>query len=1127
MCGIAGLVTNRLDDSQAKLDWLLVLSDTMKRLPIGEGAVEGLKEATNILARQFGELMSFAAYVDIAENPQTRQMTLDLVEALDRHHDALIALSSQGRTDLDPIVEALRDYRWQIKEEVLAKIDRVEAISPAGKTNRHRRFVAWGIEQVLQAIDRLEVRGRDSAGIAIQLSLEEHLADSDALFDALTARQADSTAGDRAVFTLRRTQANGPVASFVFKTANLIGRLGDNCAALRSAIRGDQLLWQAADVCAQLSVLSHTRWASNGVISVANCHPVNASVAGDDPANPCLGAMFVLNGDVDNYSHLVADVVAGRQLAIDRSITTDAKIIPLVHRWTEPGRPEVNRFRSAMRRLEGSMAIAMINPERPAEVMLAQKGSGQTLYAARLADGWLFASEVYGLASMARHSYNLAPAVVSGSVSRLSAGSDQLEVFSISDGEALRPPRDQIQIFSRDIYRGNYDYFLQKEIHDAPSSVEKTLRGRYVKTPGGAVDFENLPVEQWSALRKRADHGVARIIVIGQGTAGVAAAGVAHVVESALARNGRRKVMVQATRSSELSATIDGQNLDDAIVIAVSQSGTTTDTNRAVDLARERGAFVHAIVNRRNSDLVRKADSTIFTSDGRDVEMSVASTKAFYSQITAGKLTALCLADAMGAMEKREIAHEIAELETLPGKIRDVIALEPVIKDCASALAPYSRYWAVTGSGVNHIAALEIRIKLSELCYKSIPVDFTEDKKHIDLSTEPLTLVIANDLSPEIAGDILKEVAIFRAHNGKPVVFAAEGLDANAFRAYSDHVIELPRIGASLAFVMATAAGHLWGFHAARAIDAGAQRIKALLVTAGEVAVNGDRDAAARLAEGIEQLVDSAADGCFDSGLAARHIASLGRVSKRLNALVADAAADPVAEMAATILVLKETFEEVSRPIDTIRHQAKTVTVGTTRPDDALSLVLRDALAGIELPEARIHSRDRRRLSTISRLTDSVAWAATYRVDHERSGDAKRVVITSQVPANPGYAGYASAPTEPIGLFRRCLNKTEAVLGRVEDSDCVMFPILNEETKLVETLCCIAFRPMPYASKEHKDAVLAAFERHVDLLSQFEEKYGTAGLARLNEVIAMSAPEQLIFGDVLALSEAIPHRNVA
>src|SRR5262249_14732483 len=245
-----------------------------------------------------------------------------------------------------------------------------------------------------------------------------------------------------------------------------------------------------------------------------------------------------------------------------------------------------------------------------------------------------------------------------------------------------------------------------------------------------------LPVELWSALRQRAAKHLTRVIVIGQGTAGVAAVGIAYLIERALAHNGHRRTPVEARRSSELSGAIDGENLNGALVIAVSQSGTTTDTNRAVDLARERGAFVHAIVNRRNSDLVRKADSVIFTSDGRDVEMSVASTKAFYSQIAAGKLTALCLADVLQSMDRHEIAYEIAELEALAGKIREVLALEPAIADCACALAPYSRYWAVTGSGVNHIAALEIRIKLSELCYKSIPVDFTEDKKHIDLSTE-------------------------------------------------------------------------------------------------------------------------------------------------------------------------------------------------------------------------------------------------------------------------------------------------------------------------------------------------------------------------------------------------------
>ena len=84
------------------------------------------------------------------------------------------------------------------------------------------------------------------------------------------------------------------------------------------------------------------------------------------------------------------------------------------------------------------------------------------------------------------------------------------------------------------------------------------------------------------------------------------------------------------------------------LVIAISQSGTTTDTNRTVDLLRARGAHVVAIVNRRNSDLVQKAHGVLYTSDGRDVEMSVASTKAFYAQVAAGHLLALGLASASG-----------------------------------------------------------------------------------------------------------------------------------------------------------------------------------------------------------------------------------------------------------------------------------------------------------------------------------------------------------------------------------------------------------------------------------------------------------------------------------------------
>ena len=104
---------------------------------------------------------------------------------------------------------------------------------------------------------------------------------------------------------------------------------------------------------------------------------------------------------------------------------------------------------------------------------------------------------------------------------------------------------------------------------------------------------------------------------------------------------------VEAKLATELSGFGLTTDMSDTLVVAISQSGTTTDTNTTVDLARARGASVIAIVNRRNSDLVDRSDGVLYTSDGRDVEMSVASTKAFYAQVAAGFLLATALADAL------------------------------------------------------------------------------------------------------------------------------------------------------------------------------------------------------------------------------------------------------------------------------------------------------------------------------------------------------------------------------------------------------------------------------------------------------------------------------------------------
>ena len=258
--------------------------------------------------------------------------------------------------------------------------------------------------------------------------------------------------------------------------------------------------------------------------------------------------------------------------------------------------------------------------------------------------------------------------------------------------------------------------------------------------------------------------------------------------------------------------------MSDTLAVAVSQSGTTTDTNRTVDLLKGRGAAVLAIVNRRSSDLTDKADGVMYTSDGRDVEMSVASTKAFYAQVAAGTLLSCAISEAAGSSSEQRRHELLTSLRKLPDALRTVLARRATIADAARRYAPTKRYWAVVGNGVNKVAAEELRIKLSELCYKSIACDVTEDKKHIDLSSEPLIFVCAAGLSGSTADDVSKEVAIFRAHKATPIVVADDG-DA---RYPGVATIAVPPVDPALAFVLSTMVGHLFGYEAALAIDASA-----------------------------------------------------------------------------------------------------------------------------------------------------------------------------------------------------------------------------------------------------------------------------------------------------------------
>ena len=1127
MCGIVAIVSRPSQRQVPATSDLLALFDRAVAAVSLTDAAAIVAEADRLLHGVPGTL-ALAGRHELVAGITARLDQIDgRVAAREHELEAEVGMPPDDIEAANTELLAIRDAAWAVRRDRLRTADAVAAF--AGRDAGEAAVAGYlAVQQALSAIDRMEVRGRDSAGIHVFV-WHHGLDPADPAVQALLARRTTDP-----LFQNGSVRLAGPSMSFVYKAAAEIGELGDNVKALRGAVQADDLLRLAlTSPAARVSVLGHTRWASVGIISEPNCHPVNGEQAEQSAGAETPYTVAVLNGDVDNH----ADIKVTHGLRIQGPITTDAKVIPAVmalhaeHSHGDLG----EAFRRTVAEFEGSVAIGAQAADRPDEVYLALRGSGQALYVGLAEDLFIVASEPYGVVEETPHYLRVDGETASPSGSRgqvfVLDGARAGELDGVRriayDGSDLPVSASDVvtaQVTTRDIDRGDAPHFLLKEITEAPNSFRKTLRGRILETPQGLraeVGERALPLD----IARRLGNGeITKVRVIGQGTAFVAGSSMAAVLDDLFGGT----LDVDAITATELSGFNLRLDMSDTLIVAVSQSGTTTDTNRTVDLARGRGASVLSIVNRRNSDLTDKADGVMYTSDGRDVEMSVASTKAFYAQVAAGVLLACAISEAAGKGTAHRRHELLTSLRTLPDAMTEVIANRPAIADAARRFAPSKRYWAIVGNGPNTVAAEEVRIKLSELCYKSIACDVTEDKKHIDLSSEPLILVCAAGLVGGTADDVAKEVAIYKAHKATPIVVAT---DADERFASAAAVLTVPSVDSSLAFVLSAMTGHLFGYEAALAIDASARPLREAreviehaLTQAddGDTVLNVVRAGVVPFAEKfLDGLRAGGYDGHLEASTAVRLVSLLRDISSELPLEAYQRATGKIATPGVVVddltAALTRAIEELTRPVDAIKHQAKTVTVGISRNDEGvLDRPLVQELLHTGAGRDRLSYRTLKVLADLDPAVEAVVGYTRYAIEGDPALEATISIVdrgglSLEVPSR------VETNSQLRGTKRRVASEREVLVarGRSDGRTVIFVPELKGGTCTGITLLHVRFHDQLPAAIVR--GVLQGYDRRYDRLVDWVTE--TEGSFRDDLLADLSMADLLI----LPISDAADH----
>ena len=525
--------------------------------------------------------------------------------------------------------------------------------------------------------------------------------------------------------------------------------------------------------------IAHTRWATHGEPCQANAHPHFSSSE---------NLALIHNGIIENYATLKEKLQ--KKGFIFKSSTDTEVLVQLIEFFQLSNHLDLlTAVQLALHEVIGAYAIAVLDKNNPDEIITARKSSPLVVGIGK--DEFFLASDATPIVEYTDKVVYLQDGEIA-----VIRRDKALEVVNL-DNVLQNPEVRTVEMNLGQLEKGGYPHFMLKEIFEQPDCINDCMRGR-INADGDKVVLSAVIDHKERLLKAR------RFVIVACGTSWHAGLIGKQLIESFC------RIPVEVEYASEFRYR-DPVIHEDDVVIAISQSGETADTLAAIELAKEKGAFIYGICNAVGSSIPRITDTGSYIHVGP--EIGVASTKAFTGQVTVLTMLALTLAKEKGSMTDEKYLEVIRELTVIPAKIKKILISNPKIAEL-SRIFTYAHNFLYLGRGYSFPVALEGALKLKEISYIHAEGYPAAEMKHgpialIDAEMPVVVVATHNAMYEKIMSNIQE----IKARKGKVIALVTEG--DTVISKLADDCIELPETLECLEPLIATIPLQFLAYHVA------------------------------------------------------------------------------------------------------------------------------------------------------------------------------------------------------------------------------------------------------------------------------------------------------------------------